>query len=403
MMISKSRLPLISVLLGITLYGCNNGSSSPQPSPTNSPTPSYCQQNVANFSSLNDINLGALPFDNLWGPSVANLPFPTTFAQCQISTSWNQQRILAAVNYWVGQKVNYCHHHIPTWNPAYELDGVTANPLAKDAYAQCSTNTDIMPPIPVESIIRWNYSESGNETALAWYNLNSGESYPTGNYGYGLDCSDYTKLVYAYAESIYFTSAVAMQAGQSISQSNLAPNMTGFIDSPESDSLGLYSAGNLVCADGSLAPSHGIANSNSCSGHGGYISVFESNGNYNANAVTDSILNNLQPGDLIYIAGQAYDYSRQTINPTVTHVIIWTGQKIGVSSSISNNMIAPQTDIDSWGYHNGECGGLFWSAANNNGNWIISDSHYQGPDYRAFTSCFYRNQVWGVRRVNFTR
>ena len=33
----------------------------------------------------------------------------------------------------------------------------------------------------------------------------------------------------------------------------------------------------------------------SCNGHGGYISVFTSSGGYNANGVTDAMLNNLQP------------------------------------------------------------------------------------------------------------
>lgn len=290
------------------------------------------------------------------GPSVANLPFPESFTQCQSNLSWNQTRVLAAAQYWVSQKVNYCHHHVPTWNPEYALDGTTLNPNAAEAFAMCSTNGDVMPPVPAESVIRWNYSGVGSETATDWYNVNSGKSYPTGNYAFGLDCSDYTKLIYAYAESIYFTSAVALQAGQSANQSNLAPNMAGFIDSNESDA-GLYSAGNLVCADGTTAPGRGIANSTSCNGHGGYISVFESNGAYNANAVNDNILNNLHPGDLIYIAGLAYNYSESTIDPLVTHVVVWTGQKIGSSSTITNSMIAPQTDIDSWGFHYKECGG----------------------------------------------
>jgi hypothetical protein len=398
---TKNSKSLI-ILLGCgLLIACNGGSNNPAPtpSPTSSPTPSFCQQNVANFSSVVTLNLATTPFDPSWGPALANLPFPTNLAQCQTSASWNQARILAAAAYWVSQKVNYCHHHVPTWDPAYALNGTTPNPSAVSAFAACSYNSDIMPPVPAESIIRWNYSGTGNESASAWYNTNSGLAYATGNYAYGMDCSDYSKLVYAYAESTYFTRAVAMQAGQSTAQSNLAPNMPGFIDSPESDSMGLYSAGNLVCADGSLAPNRGIANSTSCNGHGGYISVFESNGTYNANAVTDTILNNLQPGDLIYIAGSAYNYNTHAITPLVTHVVMWTGQQIGSSSMISTNMIAPQTDIDSEGYHMNECNGEFWSAANNLGNWIISDSHYQGPDFRAFTNCFYRNQVWGVRRV----
>jgi hypothetical protein len=33
------------------------------------------------------------------------------------------------------------------------------------------------------------------------------------------------------------------------------------------------------------------------------------------------------------------------------------------------------------------------------GDWVITDSHYQGPDYRILTSCFYLNNLWGVRRV----
>lgn len=411
---TPSKICVTSAVALVLLVGCNGGSSptptpssspsptptiSPSPNPSPSPTPSYCQQNVANFSAISGINLSTTPFDYVWGPALANLPFPANLSQCQSNSSWNQARILAAVDYWVGQKVNYCHHHVPTWNPAYELNGTTPNPQAVAASAMCSINSDIMPPVPAESIIRWNYSGVGTETATAWYNVNSGLAYPTGNYAYGLDCSDYTKLVYAYAESVYFTSAVAMQAGQSVAQSNLAPNMPGFVDSPESDSMGLYSAGNLVCADGSLAPNRGIANSSSCNGHGGYISVFESNGSYNESAVTNAMLNNLQPGDLIYIAGSAYDYNTHAVTPLVTHVIIWIGQQIGSSSYISDSMIAPQTNIDSAGYHAHECDGEFWSATNNTGNWIISDSHYQGPDYRAFTSCFYRNQVWGVRRV----
>ena len=68
--------------------------------------------------------------------------------------------------------------------------------------------------------------------------------------------------------------------------------------------------------------------------HGSNISVFESNGSYNANGVTDAMLNNLQIGDLLYIAGLAYDNGTQAINPNVTHVIMWTGQKISTSSFI---------------------------------------------------------------------
>lgn len=396
----KRSIVLISTISAALIVSCNSGSTSTAPPPQ----PSFCQNNVANFTSITGINLATTPFDYTWGPALANLPFPTNLAQCQNSLTWNQQRIAAAISYWVGQKINYCHHHVPTWDPAYTLNG-TPNPSADLAYAACSTNSDVMPPVPTESIIRWNYSGIGNESSGIWYESGS-HAYATGKYSYGVDCSDYTKLVYAYAESIYFTSDVSMQAGQAANESELAPNMAGFTDSPESDSLGLYSAGNLLCNDGSVAPGRGIANNSSCDSHGGYISVFESNGSYNANDITDSALNNLQLGDLIYIAGCASNPNAKNdiscaYNPrqAVTHVIIWTGQKIGQSSAISPSMIAPETDTDVWGNQHSQCDTGFWSATNNQGNWIISDSHYQGPDYRAFTNCFYRNQVWGIRRV----
>jgi len=417
----RRNIILLSILAGLGVVACNSGSSpapaptptptpspsptptptpTPSPSPTPTPTPStYCLANVANFNSLTNINLGSLPYDFIWGPSLANLPFPSSFESCNSSISWQQARVLAAANHWVSQKVNYCHHHVPTWYPEYNMNGVTPNPDAKTSFESCS----IVPKEPATNpavIIRWNYSGTGAESQKAWHNTDSGKTYATGNYGYGLDCSDYSKLNYAYAESIYFTSDVSMQAGQLANQQNLAPNMSGFHDANVPDTQGLYSAGNLVCNDGTaVSLPKGAADSTSCNGHGGYISVFTSSGGYNANALTESVMNNLQPGDLLFIAGAAYDYTKQTINPAVTHVVMWTGQKVGQSSWITDSMIAPETDIDSWSYHNNYCSTQWWSAANNQGNWIITDSHYQGPDYRAFTMCFYRTQVWAVRRV----
>lgn len=401
------NLCLLTALGATLLTACNGGASSspalvpdstPTPDPT--PTPTFCELNVANFSAVSNLILGTYPFDYTWGPALAVLPFPSDLSSCQSSATWNQARILGAAVYWIGQKVNYCHHHVPTWYPEYMLDGTTPNPYAKAAFESCSSSNDIMPPIPAESAIRWNYSGVGTETAALWRNNNTSSLYQTGNYGYGLDCSDYTKLVYSYAESIIFNSQINTQAGQTTAnpnQTTLAPNMPGFIDGPTLSSNG--KAGALVCADGTTAPLTGATNT-SCNAHGGYISVFESNGTYNANGVTDAMLNNLQAGDLLYIAGSAYDSATPSaINPNVTHVVMWTGQKIGSSSLVAESQIAPETDIDSWGYHHGECNSGWWTAANNIGNWIITDSHYQGPDYRAFTSCFYRNQVWGVRRV----
>lgn len=109
------------------------------------------------------------------------------------------------------------------------------------------------------------------------------------------------------------------------------------------------------------------------------------------------MLNALQPGDLLYIAGNAAE------SALVTHVVLWTGQKIGQSTLIKESQIAPQSDADLVNSNPQLCiktgANATWRYQNNLGNWIIADSHYQGPDFRAFTQCFYRTQVWGVRRV----
>jgi hypothetical protein len=392
----KLNKNILLILIPLAIISCNSGTTTPSVTPTPTPTPvSFCQANINNFSSLDNTSLIGVQTYDTWGPELANLTFPQNLESCTTSIAWNQTRVLAATEYWVSQKLNYCHHHVPTWVPA-----LPDTPNVEASYESCSSNTDVMPPVPTESNIRWNYSGYGAESSGAWSYFNPAVGYNQGNYGIGLDCSDYTKLIYSYAESIIFTSDVSMQAGQSSSQANLAPNMTGFIDSPESDIYGFYSAGNLLCVDGTVAPPRGTANSTSCNGHGGYISVFDSNGTYNESAISDSILSNvLQPGDLIYVAGSASDpYNPES--KSVSHVVIWTGQQVNNSNS---SIIAPETDIDTYGITHNQCGTPsnpdFWSASNNPNGWIITDSHYQGPDFRVFTYCFYRNQVWGVRRV----
>lgn len=398
--IVKIAVTFMSIL---TVVACNNGTA-PEPVATTPPPPpsKFCVDNTANFSSVQALSLEASgPVDPEWGPNLATLPFPSDLATCkQEYTTWNQDRVIAAANYWVSQKVNYCHHHVPTWyadtKEALETAACSIEPNAVQASSTYN------------HIIRWNYSNTGTETELDWYTPGvAPKTYGTGKYGYGLDCSDYTKLMYAYAEGILFSSGINTQAGQSSNQLHMAPNMPGFVDSTAKDPLGLSAAGQLVCADGTLAPRGVTTNGlpGTCHNHGGYISVFGHDGKYRHDAITDVMLGHLKPGDLIYIAGCGSSDGKTggcagAIPQQVTHVIVWTGQKIGQSATIPNSAIAPETDTDDYGDKHGECANHdWWTAPNNMGNWIITDSHYQGPDYRAFTNCFYRNQVWGVRRV----
>ena len=379
----KNKL-LLLFSISLSALNCNgdveNISDKAYDNILNKPDLEFCNANVDNFKEVEDFNLEGTYYSPTWGISMASLPFPRSLSICKNSASWSQKRLLYSATYWINKKLNYCHHYIPTWQANSSV-----------SYAECSDDINIMPSNSdtLGKIIRWNYSGLKGEEALDWYN--NFKNYPIGNYGFGVDCSIFTKLVYNFGNATFFSGAIRVQAGQN--DDSLAPNIPGFVDRTIISDDRYNPAGNLLCADGTPETYTIPAKSNSCSSHGGYISVFEQDGSFNSNAITDSMLSTLKPGDLIYIAGSAKN-SRK-----VTHVVMWTGEKIGFSNIISTNMIAPQPTIDIEGKFNNQCEKGFWLADNNLGLWIIADSHYQGPDFRAFTPCFYRNQVWGIRRI----
>lgn len=93
----------------------------------------------------------------------------------------------------------------------------------------------------------------------------------------------------------------------------------------------------------------------------------------------------LIPDDLLFIAATK---STSLTPEKVTHVAMWTGKKVGFGpNDIQPSQIAP----------NSLCAPNIWMP--HIGDWVIVDSHYQGPDYRVLTPCFYLNNLWGVRRV----
>ena len=143
-------------------------------------------------------------------------------------------------------------------------------------------------------------------------------------------------------------------------------------------------AGVLVCNNGQTEQEQ-----SECGGYGtnGYFSTFHGTTNTHDPAfVTDAMLNNLKPGDLIYLAFVQGTGNNQ--GSIVTHVVTWTGKKVGYDANdIDPSQIAPE-EI---------CPESEWKQQV--GNWVIIDSHYQGPDYRVFSHCFYQNNIWGVGRV----
>ncbi len=96
-------------------------------------------------------------------------------AKLQSDTVKNRKKLLDEADKLVEVKLNYCHHHLPLWEP-----------INKQGYAACSESANI----------RWNYSKVNRETAPNWKVYNNKKGYYVGNYGYGIDCSNLTKYIY---------------------------------------------------------------------------------------------------------------------------------------------------------------------------------------------------------------
>ncbi len=360
---------------------------------TPGPISESCTANIANFNSSlaqifdsTTIDAGTI---QSWGPARNQLflsssnPNLTACTTTSISNTaniaWMQNRVLAAEDYWVKRKMNYCHHHVPDFATPVVSNGTPRGSISGSQGGYCSTNVNLVPGSTYGQVIRWNYSGTGSETASNWINNNA--------MWYGIDCSDFTSFIYNFAFGIQFNSDTGYQAGQASngSQDNLTPNGQSSINQlqPFSNSNPNSPAGVLVCKNGQTEQE-----SPECGGFGtnGYFSVFLNNSTSpTPSNITPTMLTLLQPGDLLFLgfAGNGGN------NPTsmVTHVITWTGKKVGFAAGdVNPSQIAPEEICpNNWQPQVGD--------------WVIIDSHYQGADYRVFSQCFYQNNIWGVRRV----
>lgn len=356
--------------------------------------PQDCNSNYANFNYelLQNFDSTTI-FDTGWGPGRNALPLSPSnpnLTNCSVSagTTWQQKRIIAAAQFWVAQKLNYCHHY----NPDYATP-VSGRGAGGTEGGYCNPATDAMPgSVYYGQQARWNYNGKGSETANNWVNNNQ--------MWYGMDCSNTTAFIYNFALDISFDSKTSIQAGQynktGQNQDTLSPNEQDpndakkILDSPNE-------AGLLVCADGTTDPDP--HHPSMCVGHGGtYLSGIASTGCFTKNVTVAQVAAVLQPGDLLFIAGASGKICGSPDpqpNPDgstsiVTHVIMWLGKQVGFGpNDINPALIAPDdapcADQSIWQPHVGD--------------WVIVDSHYQGYDYRVLTTCFYLNDLWGVRRV----
>ena len=330
-----------------------------------------------------------------WGYSPRSITMDPNFQSCTTGsggTTWQQKRVIAVADFWVKQKINYCHHYSSDYltPAALRCDSASDGPSGANGGC-CSLRPNLQPTSPqYGQIVRWNYSGTDSQTAQYWQQFT--------RLWYGTDCTNFTRLVYNFAFGTLTTGKTSAQAGQD-------PNNPSNDISPNQQTSGNqlnYSCapGSLVCGDGTVDQ----GGNTFCAGHGGpfatnnvgnYFSLIDSNGNSQSSnptivAMAKSQLSVLLPGDLVYIAG-----SLDTGSPsdTVTHAVIWTGKVVGYGpDDINPSLIAPDELCTPASHCN-------WQGTANLGAWVIIDSHYQGADYRVFTDFFYLYDIWGVRRI----
>lgn len=367
-----------------------------------------CANNVANFNAELRQSLDSTDFVPKWGPPRNPLSLSASnpdLTNCPTSAgvTWSRTRVIAAADYWISQKLNYCHHYNPDWatpvadRTTVESDAGYCNPAGvnTDANQDPYYSTSDYPYINTGQQVRWNYSGKGHETQRNWVNNNQ--------MWYGFDCSNYTAFLYNFALNIQFDSKTNYQAGQTTDgcdsegkhcvEDDLSPNQQSQID-PAKILNNPGRAGYLVCSDGTTDPTPDTPTL--CAGHGGYLSSINSSGLFTTPVTISNIVQNgapiLKPGDIMFIAGGGPDFhpNPDSTTSSVTHAILWIGKQVGYGpNDINPSLIAPSSapcaSYAKWGPSIGD--------------WVISDSHYQGADYRVLSQCFYLNDLWGVRRV----
>ncbi|CAM2069752.1 NlpC/P60 family [Sulfidibacter corallicola] len=226
----------------------------------------------------------------------------------------------------------------------------------------------------------WGHDATPDWRSTAWVRdhlLSVGEFMTTRGYDFafhhlpydwngvrGVDCSNFTTLVYTYALGYRFTSAVRAQAGQTWDGVRYdAPNT----QSATTRALQERAAGKLVRIDGSTDDSPSAQP---------FLSVFDDQGSY-VGPISDTVLAQaLRPGDLVY-----YSWDAAIDDPKVEHASIWVGKRFGHGF----DEIPPH-----YSSFRGDPSGM-WAI-------LHSGSAGYGPCFWPVQSD-YQAAIWGARRV----
>ncbi|SDV46884.1 C40 family peptidase [Chitinasiproducens palmae] len=296
---------------------------------------------------------------NSWGPVAVNYAryaTPASTASCD-RHEWQRNLLMAAVNYWVDQDINYCHHHIPGWSPYEKLSAYLSGKGTADEVKQAKLFLNFSSGSTGggdSSGMKCTPSRfaDGHQAVSDKTGVQSETATKASEVKWnGVDCSDFTSWVYNFAgiTGNALSTGVATQACQT--------NRAG-------DSR-TYATGVLLDINATN------------------IDTFESQ---------------LQPGDLLYILDKNAAGSRN-----LAHVIIWTGLRWN-DTQASSYADRAKFDIAKRGQVGSRLGGDFLAHGVSEANlatknpYLIVDSHFAGPAYRPFSGWYVAN-VSQVRRI----
>lgn len=283
-----------------------------------------------------------------WGPSAVNYSAYTPPSFCTAATGWDatkwqQEFLMAVINYWVDKNLNYCHHHIPGWVPPLSLRNSSAGSTSGEG-ASAMTCTANRYANGSQVVAQPGHTSQCSAPEGANYCRNSSEidsPDPAKRVQWsGYDCSNFSSWYYNFS------------------------GLTG---------------GAIPTGIGSQACTQGV---------GVLLDInafnFEQYAQY------------LQTGDLLYILDSPGGQS-------VAHVVVWSG-KTWEALQTSTNASPSVYSLTALGQANNRLGGdilnygLSAQGLSTVNPWMIVDSHYAGPAYRPFIG-WYRKSLSHVRRI----
>jgi len=292
---------------------------------------------------ITSANWATVATHDSWGPRattyapIAPPPGVTDVA------AWRRELLLATVNYWVEQDLNYCHHHIPGWTPPNEpkyrnssggsTSGGAPSPMTCTANRFADGHQRVTKgKAHVCSATKAHYCDSPGE-------IDSPEPAQQVRWQ-GVDCSDFTSWVYNFAGFLGAALPTAITKQACTTDAGL---------------------GKLLAVDASN------------------VATYE---------------DQLRPGDLLYIRGLE-DPSK------ITHVVIWSGMRW---KDLRAGAAGAAYDPAAVGTPGSRLGGDFTTYSltaaelETRNPYMIVDSHYAGPAYRPFAG-WYAQSVAHVRRI----